>query len=85
MTRLCVYMCVCVCVCACVCVCVCVCKSHLLTPANVLCSLFSQATLSPSIIFEECDIQLYRHMDGVRDDLTIHEKAVLELLKKEQV
>lgn len=33
-------------------------------------------------------MQLYRQMGGVRDDLTIHEKAldvVIELLKKEQV
>ena len=33
-------------------------------------------------------MQLYRQMGGVRDDLTIHEKALdvlIELLKKEQV
>ena len=39
-------------------------------------------------ILEECDVQLYRQMGGVRDDLTIHEKALdvlIELLKKEQV
>ena len=42
----------------------------------------------PHSILEECDVQLYRQMGGVRDDLTIHEKAldvVIELLKKEQV
>lgn len=33
-------------------------------------------------------MQLYRQMGGVRDDLTIHEKALdvlIEFLKKEQV
>lgn len=35
-------------------------------------------------ILKECDVQLYRQMGGVRDDLTIHEKALdilIELLK----
>ncbi len=39
-------------------------------------------------ILNECDVQLYRQMGGVRDDLNIHEKALnilIELLKKEQV
>lgn len=42
---------------------------------------------APSIL-DECDVQLYRQMGGVRDDLTIHEKALdvlIEFLKKEQV
>jgi len=41
-----------------------------------------------SRILNECGVQLYRQMGGVRDDLNIHEKALdilIELLKKEQV
>lgn len=37
---------------------------------------------------KECDVQLYRQMGNVRDDLNIHEKALdilIELMKKEQV
>lgn len=39
-------------------------------------------------MLKECDVQLYRQMGGVRDDLNIHEKALdilIELMKKEQV
>lgn len=39
-------------------------------------------------ILKECDVQLYRQMGSVRDDLNIHEKALdilIELMKKEQV
>jgi len=35
-----------------------------------------------------CDVQLYRQMGGLRDDLFLHEKSVdmlIELLKKEKV
>lgn len=42
----------------------------------------------PFSILGECDVQLYRQMGGLRDDLAIHEKALdilVELLKKEQV
>ena len=48
---------------------------------------FLSHIINPSIL-EECGVQLYRQMGGVRDDLTIHEKALdvlIELLKKEQV
>ena len=43
---------------------------------------------SPASILNECEVQLYRQMGGLRDDLIIHEKALdilIELLKKEQV
>ena len=36
----------------------------------------------------ECDVQLYRQMGCLRDDLALHERALdilVELLKKEQV
>ena len=36
----------------------------------------------------ECDVQLYRQMGCLRDDLALHERALdilIELLKKEQV
>lgn len=39
-------------------------------------------------VLAECDVQMYRQVGGVRDDLAIHEKALdilIELLKKEQV
>lgn len=39
-------------------------------------------------ILKECEVQLYRQMGNVRDDLGIHEKALdilIELMKKEQV
>ena len=39
-------------------------------------------------ILKECDVQLYRQMGSVRDDMNIHEKALdilIELMKKEQV
>ena len=39
-------------------------------------------------ILKECDVQLYRQMGGIRDDLNIHEKALdilIELMRKEQV
>ena len=39
-------------------------------------------------VLGECDVQMYRQVGGLRDDLIIHEKALdilIELLKKEQV
>lgn len=39
-------------------------------------------------ILDSCDVQLYRQMGGLRDDLTIHERALdilIELMKKEQL
>lgn len=42
----------------------------------------------PHRILTECDVQLYRQVGGIRDDLTLHERALdilIELLRKEQV
>ena len=39
-------------------------------------------------ILSVCDVQLYRQMGGLRDDLFLHERSVdmlIELLKKEKV
>lgn len=39
-------------------------------------------------ILDSCEVQLYRQMGGLRDDLTIHERALdilIELMKKEQL
>ena len=41
-----------------------------------------------SRILDTCDVQLYRQMGGLRDDLAIHERALdilIELMKKEQL
>ena len=58
-------------------------------------SLVFLSSLSPSLllspphrILTECDVQLYRQVGGIRDDLTLHERALdilIELLRKEQV
>ena len=39
-------------------------------------------------VLGSCEVQLYRQMGGLRDDLAIHERALdvlIELMKKEQL
>jgi dynactin 1 len=39
-------------------------------------------------VLDTCEVQLYRQMGGLRDDLTVHERALdvlIELMKKEQL
>ena len=45
-------------------------------------------SLSYSRVLNECDVQMYRQMGALMDDLGLHERALdilIELLKKEQV
>ena len=39
-------------------------------------------------VLDTCEVQLYRQMGGLRDDLSVHERALdvlIELMKKEQL
>ena len=39
-------------------------------------------------VLDTCEVQLYRQMGGLRDDLMVHERALdvlIELMKKEQL
>ena len=61
-------------------------KSVSFTPWNPV--YYTELSYSLCRVLDTCEVQLYRQMGGLRDDLMVHERALdvlIELMKKEQL